>query len=98
MNWGIKKRRPRRERYTHYPVPSEVKVSKKLERTSGSRDDFIFACTKAMNRSKGSICQIISDIKSISSEKGNASEQVASTRVDVVLLLHHRDHDRLSAE
>ena len=49
-----------------------------------------------MNKSTGSVCQIIPDIKSISSEKGNASEQVASTCVDVVLLLHHRDdRDRL---
>jgi hypothetical protein len=64
--------------------------------TSGVNLDFIFACTKAIDRSTGSICQIISDIKSISSEKRDASEQVTSTCVDVVVLLHHRDHDRES--
>jgi hypothetical protein len=42
-----------RERYTHYPVPSEVTlevtVRKELERTSGVDMIFIFACTEAMN-------------------------------------------------
>jgi hypothetical protein len=36
-----------------------------------------------MNRNTGSIYQIISDIKSISSEKRNASEQVAKVPVPV---------------
>jgi hypothetical protein len=47
---------------------------------------------KAMNRSTGSIYQIISDMKSISSEKRNASEQLPSTCVDAVVPLLHRDH------
>ena len=69
MNWWIKMK----GRYTgtHYPVPSEVKLSRELGM------DMIFyslACTKAMNRITGSI---ISDIKSNSSEKRYASEQVA---------------------
>ena len=53
----------------------------------------------AMNRNTGSTCQIISDIKSISSEKRNASEQVAKycTCVDAVVLLYVVCHTRAVA-
>jgi hypothetical protein len=47
-----------------------------------------------MNRSTGSIYQIMSDIKSIASEKRNASDTLPSTCVDAVVL---QDHDRLDS-
>lgn len=42
---------------THYPVPSEVKLSRELKMTS-EVDMILYslACTKAMNRMTGSIC------------------------------------------
>lgn len=76
MNWRIKNK-GKGVRTIQYPV--NVRRAMSARDDIGSRNDYIFACTKtrkAMNRSLGSTCQIISDIESISSEKQNASEQV----------------------
>jgi hypothetical protein len=63
--------------YTHYPVPSEVEVSKELERTSGVKMIlYSHAATWATDRITGLLIirQIRSDIKSIAYEKRKATE------------------------
>jgi hypothetical protein len=65
--------------YTHYPVPSEIKVSKELERTSGVKMilySHAVPATRATDRITGLLIirQIRSDIKSIAYQKRNASE------------------------
>ncbi len=78
-------------------VTRTIQYPMKLRDDIGSCHEFIFSCTEAMNKSTVSISQIISDIKGISSERRNTSEQFAkySTYVDPVVLLHYRqDHDQ----
>jgi hypothetical protein len=55
MHWQIKREGKGTTRTIQYPVEFDLKVSKVLELTSGVDTIFIFACTKAMNRSTGSI-------------------------------------------
>jgi hypothetical protein len=81
MHWQIKREGKGTTRTIQYPVEFDFKVSKVLELTSGVDTIFIFACTKAMNRSTGSISQIISDIKKVSHLR---NEMLASS-VDAVI-------------
>ena len=60
-----------RERYTHHPVPSEVSVSKELDRTSGvDKYDFYIRMHRGHERkAQDQLSQIMLDMKSIASEK-----------------------------
>ena len=76
-------------------VPSEIIVSEELERTLTC---FYIRMHRGHEQKHRNQDQYVPDIKSISSEKQNVSQQVASTCVDAVVLLRHQDHDRLSTE
>ena len=76
--------------YTHYPVPSEVKVNKELERTRGV-DMILYYSHAPRHEQKHRLnmsYRIISDIKVSHVRNEMLAKRLPSTWIDAIVLVH----------